>query len=273
MIKRFLLTTALVLIGCGTVYCQSASEHWDSYIAIYEDGAPGATTLRMDLINSYQLTSLKYVLVTGITYKTSRPDGFPDNETFDTLYTIGDELLESVTRMTTATLAGSFTYQSERLEYFYLKDTVGIRQEIEDYYNSNYPGYQYYLNVKEDEKWTYYTDFLYPNEQTLNYMADQSVIRKLVEAGDKLNITRRVDHYLFFKSKSDLTLCKTELETKGFNIDSSTINTEFDMPFTLHIWKESKVDIDSIHPVTSELRELAKKYKGIYDGWETSVEK
>ena len=75
---------------------QSTVEQWDSYMSNYENGKPGSTTLRMDLIEKSPIKELQYVLVTGITYETNREDGFPDSNIFPILHKIGDELLEII---------------------------------------------------------------------------------------------------------------------------------------------------------------------------------
>ena len=252
---------------------QENTEVWDTYIARYEDGKPGSVALRMDLISSSPIPGLSSVLVTGLKYETSRADGFPESETFQVLYKVGDELLEIIKKEFGGVLVGSFTYNKERLEYFYVKSTKGLEQRLEKYYRENYPNYKPYINVKEDQNWQYYREFLYPNEETLNYMGDQSVIRQLMQAGDDLTKERRVDHWLYFASERDLDDFVSTIKDKGFNIESKSINQETSLHHQLQIWRTDRVDIDTIYPITSELRKLASNYNGLYDGWETFIVK
>ena len=227
----------------------------------------------MDLINSSPIPELPNVLVTGLEYETAKANGFPESETFQILYQLGDELLEIVSKEFNGVLVGSFTYNQERLEYFYVKSTKGLEQRLEKFYRENYPSYKPYINIKEDQDWEYYREFLYPNEETLNYMGDQSVIRQLIQAGDDLTKERRVDHWLYFATERDLDDFLTTIKDKGFNIESKSINKEASLPHQLQIWRTDKVDIYTIYPMTSELRELVSKHNGLYDGWETFVVK
>lgn len=252
---------------------QNTQEKWDTYMATYEDNKTGSTTLRMDLFDSTPIEQFDNVLVTGLTFETSRDDGFPENETFKLLHKVADELIEVVKKETEFILVGSFMYNNERLEYFYIKEPKNIISVIEKFYTVNYPEYKFYLNVKEDKEWKYYRDFLYPNEETRNYMADQSVLRNLHEAGDKLTKPRRIDHWLYFPNKIKMEECINELIKSNFNIQKAGINKETNLPFELQVWRIDKIDIDSIYPITSDLRILAKKFGGEYNGWETSVEK
>jgi uncharacterized protein (TIGR01619 family) len=273
MMRKLLLTLLAILTFISQMTAQNPEEQWDAYIASYEDGKPGSTTLRMDLINSSPVNNFDYVLVTGLTYKTSNENGFPEGETFNILHKVGDELIELIRKETEMISVGSFMYNKARLEYFYIKDPKNIVSKIEEFYKTKYSDYEFYLNVKEDKEWKYYRDFLYPNEETKNYMADQSVLRNLEEAGDNLTKARRIDHWLYFPNETEMNKCKEQLVKLKFTIQSAGINKETNLPFELQIWRIDKVNIDAIYPITSSLRIEAQKYNGDYDGWETSVEK
>jgi len=269
-LSKILLVIILISINMNA---QNSYEKWDTYIATYEDNKPGSTTLRMDLYDSTPITGFDNVLVTGLTYSTSREDGFPENKTFKLLHKVADELIKILKKETDFILVGSFMYNNERLEYFYVKETKNLTSKIEEFYKNNYPEYKSYLNIKEDKEWKYYRDFLYPNEETLNYMADQSVLRNLQNAGDNLTKPRQVDHWLYFPTKAKRKECRIELTKSNFKIENEVNNKEGNLPFSLQISRIDYVDIDSIYPITSKLRVLAQKYGGEYDGWETSVEK
>lgn len=273
MKKTICILAILFILMLNKIYGQNSNEHWDSYIATFEDGLPGSVTLRMDLIKNVPKENLPFVLVTGITYKTSRDDGFPENETFKVLHKIGDDLIELIGKEAEFIHVGSFMYNKERLEYFYINEGNGLKEKLEKYYADNYPDNKFYLNIKEDNQWRYYKEFLYPNEETLNFMADQSIIKNLLEAGDQLKTQRRVDHWLYFPTESDMEKCKEAIKQLKYSIDSFGKINDTSMAFELKISRIDKVDIDSIYPITSELRKLAKDHNGKYDGWETTVEK
>lgn len=262
---------SVLLITSWTIAAQNPVEYWDTYLASYEKGKPGSITLRMDLINMAPIKKLPFVVVTGITYTTSRDDGFPENETFSILYKIEDELIDLINNTTESYFVGSFTYKKERLEYFYTNDIQGLKEKIKEFYISNYPDFKYYLNIKEDKNWDYYKKFLYPNQETLNYMSDQKVVKSLQDAGDPLTKDRRVDYWIYFPTKSDMDNCAIALKKKGFSIQSKENNPELKLPFELQIWNINKVDLDSIYKITHELREIVKPFNGEYDGWETFV--
>jgi hypothetical protein len=165
------LVAILLLLNFYCLNGQKTSGQWDSYLAYYEQGNIGATTLRMDLVGQAPIEKLPYALVAAISYKTSRKDGLPESETLKALYQTGSDLKAFISKETETVLAGTFMYANERLLYFYVQDFNGLDQKIAASLAKKYPDLEYYLTIKEDKQWLYYRDFLYPNEQTLNQMA------------------------------------------------------------------------------------------------------
>ncbi|MFD3001744.1 DUF695 domain-containing protein [Pontibacter toksunensis] len=276
-LMKTIRTVSLILILLGLMTksseAQNQSEKWDTYIAIYDEGKPGSTTLRMDLIERAPNTDYPIVLVTGVTYESNREDGFPDSETFGLLYKVSEELGEFLNKNVENVLVGTFMHNHERLEYFYVKSDKDLEKNLKKFYDLKFPKLKPYINIKEDKNWSYYREFLYPNEETRNYMADESVIRSLVDAGDKLEKPRRIDHWIYFKNEKELTFFKAEAIKQGFASEKIEKTDNDTTPFLLQIWREDKVDINTIYPITSSLKKLAKSYNGDYDGWETFVVK
>ncbi|WP_298894578.1 DUF695 domain-containing protein [uncultured Psychroserpens sp.] len=269
------LYTLLISICFCSLYTfgQNEVENWESYIASYEENKPGSTTVRMDIFDQTPLPEYPYVLVTGITYESKREDGFPEDETFRLLHKIGDELITLINENSEHICVGSFMFNYERLEYFYLKSSNGIENKLKEFYTSNYPNYDYYINLKEDKNWTYYREFLYPNEEIIEYLGDQSVVETLIEAGDNLSKARRVDHWAYFDDESKMESFKKEIKKLKFKVENSTKIENESKPYVIRFYRTDKVDLNSIYTITSSLRKLAISYDGDYDGWETSVEK
>jgi len=271
--KPFYTSLLFILIFCQFVFGQNNAEHWESYIASYENNQPGSTTVRMDIFDQTPMLKYKYVLVTGIKYTSERKDGFPENETFKLLHKVGDELIDLINKNSKTIFVGSFMYDFERLEYFYIKADNGIEDKLKEFYNSNYPDYDYYINLKEDNNWSYYREFLYPSTEIIEYLGDQRVVQNLIDAGDNLSKARRVDHWVYFSDKSKMEAFRKELKKLNFKIQSATKIEHDSTPFMIQFYRTDKVDLDSIYAITSSLRELAISLGGEYDGWETSVEK
>jgi uncharacterized protein (TIGR01619 family) len=269
VLKNIVLCVFCVSI-CASVFAQDETENWETYLASYENGKPGSTTVRMDMIEKAPIEGHNYVVITGVNYKSGRKDGLPENDaTFNELHTIANALKTLLNKETDVVAVGAFTYNFEHLEYFYLKSDAGIKEKIEAFYITNYPDKTYYLNIEEDKKWEHYTTFLYPNAITQNYMTDVRLVNALKAEGDNLKKARRVDHWMYFRTKEDLDRFKETIQTLNFKIEFSGSKGVAKFPYSLQFYKYSKVDMNTINAITTSLVEMTKNYNATYDGWET----
>jgi hypothetical protein len=168
-------------------------------------------------------------------------------------------------------LAGTFTHQCERMDYYYVADTAGIRENLRKLYETQFKFYESYTNITADKNWKVYLEFFFPNEETLETMSNQKVVIKLQEAGDKLDKPRQVDHWIIFTTEKDRNCFVSYLVHHNFKIETKEKAVNTKNQFKLHISRTDKVDLPSINKLTLELRKEAKKCNGDYDGWETFV--
>ncbi|WP_306643372.1 DUF695 domain-containing protein [Sanyastnella coralliicola] len=259
-----------LLIGTIPLSAQGDTDNWDVYMAQYDLG-PGSTVLNLDLINRAPIANLPTLLVTGVTTPNCGEDGFPTSEELDVLYPIADEIIEELGRLTSSENVGSFTYQCERLEYFYIADSTGIREHLESLYQENYPQYKFYINIESDPDWKAYQEFLYPNEETLEFMANNKVLLQLSNAGDNLLQARMIDHFILFENETELKLFERWAKEQGYASASTTLDRSNDLPYTLHIARVDHVKPPEINNLTYSLRRKAEEMGGVYDGWETVV--
>lgn len=247
-------------------------ENWDVYMASYEKGA-GSTLINMSAKTKAGDKGLPFIVITGVTFKDCNPDGFPTKHQFDELYIIADSVKNIVANSSPSLAVGTFTYQCERLEYYYVRDTNGLRTKLNKLYNRSFPSYLSYTNIKEDKSWEAYLKFLYPSDEILEYMSNQKVVLKLQEAGDNLEKARKVDHWLYFKNDSDRNCILPYLKQNNFKVEEMETVKNSELPFKIHISRTDKVELNAITQITIELRNQAKKCNGDYDGWEAPVSK
>lgn len=244
--------------------------NWDAYMAQYEDG-PGSTVLNMDLIKNAPNKKLPFLLVTGVQFSGCREDGLPEKSQFDVLYEISDKVLEFLNTYGTFEHAGTFTYQCERLDYFYVNDTVALRNKLSDLYSSYFSRFVPYISIKNDSKWDVYSSFLYPNDVILEHMANQKVLMQLQKSGDDLTKPRKVDHWIYFSNKSDRKLFIEHVVKEGFIVEDDGKVKNSDWPYQLRISRSDYVYPESIDKITVFLKMKAKEFNGEYDGWESMV--
>lgn len=101
---------------------------------------------------------------------------------------------------------------------------------------------------------------------------DEHVVEYLKRNGDKLVKPREVFHWLYFKTELEADNFIKETENKNF-IFVSKRKVEDNYPIQVELKRIDKVDIKSVNEYSLYLLEVAEKYNGEYDGWETSVKK
>lgn len=266
------MSKLVLLFFCVVIYSATSAQvdgYWDVYIAQYEKGA-GSTLINMDLKSKAPDKNYRFLLSTGVRFNDCAADGFPSQAQFQKLYVVSDSVKNLINFTVSNIMAGTFTYQCERKDYYYINDTANIRGKLSALYKKQFPEYEPIINIREDVAWEAYLTFLYPNEETMEYMHNEKVVAKLNEAGDKLDKERLIDHWLYFPDAKSRDSFVVYAKTKSFKIESKEMRAGA-KPFQLHISRVDKVDLPSISQLTLQLRREAKKYNGDYDGWETIV--
>ena len=103
-------------------------------------------------------------------------------------------------------------------------------------------------------------------------LEDEHVVEYLKKNGDNLVKPREVFHWIYFKTELEADNFIKETENKNF-IFVSKRKVEDNYPIQVELKRIDKVDIKSVNEYSLYLLEIAEKYNGDYDGWETSVEK
>jgi uncharacterized protein (TIGR01619 family) len=264
--KRIILIISL-FISAADLFAQE--ENWDTYLAQYEKG-PGSTVLNMDIKKIAPDKTLPFLFSAGVKF-TNCKDGLPSPDEFTVLNRISDSITALINGLVRNTLVGTFTYQCERRDYFYVPDTAGLRLKVTALILKYFQGYTPAFNVKTDKEWEAYLDFLYPSEEIMEYMKNEKVLSHLEKAGDKLDKPRQVDHWIYFKNENDRNCFIQYATRQNFKIEAKEKANNADFPLKLQMSRTDRVDLTSISKITLELEKEAKKCNGDYDGWETFV--
>lgn len=265
-INRLLL--GILLLSCS-VGLNAQQERWETYVIQKENG-PAGITARMDLKQYSPVPEYPELLKVTYFYKERREDGFPSSEEFDQLSGITTELLVLMNESAENIYAGSFTYDGQSTDYFYLQKIDEIEQLVSDMFKEKFPKRKFEIDTQADPKWTIFEEKLYPTEQIQHFLSDQKVIQNLVDDGDDIKQPRKVSHWIYFKTEDELHAFGDAIQTYNFQVESIDDYNNRDWPIQLVIYRSDPVDMISISEVTTALRNLAKDHGGIYDGWGTS---
>jgi hypothetical protein len=266
---KVLIALVFIVFSCPAF---AQEENWDVYLAEYAKG-PGSTLVDMGLRRSAPLRSFPFLVVTGVAFTDCNSEGMPTSEGFTLLYGVSDSVRSVMQQTPSNRLAGTFTYQCERLDYYYVADTAGIREKLVSLYDRRFKDFRSSISIKRDSAWGTYLNFLYPNEETIEYMSNSKVLMKLSEAGDKLTAPRKIDHWLYFASTNGRDCFIAYAKANKYKIELTEKTKDPELPYKLHISRIDKIDIASISKTTLKLKQQAVKCNGDYDGWETFVVK
>ncbi|WP_050469347.1 DUF695 domain-containing protein [Herbaspirillum chlorophenolicum] len=161
-----LVIALLALLTAGTLHAQTSDNaEWWSYVAAH-DGKPGTTRLDMGLRRVAPVSGYPYVIVTGVGYRSSRPDGLPEPGDTGRLDAISEAVATAIGRKTRSIYAGTVIHNLEQLNYIYVIDPNGLGETVAAVYAKLCPGCEIHTEIKADAAWSTYRDFLYPDEET-----------------------------------------------------------------------------------------------------------
>ncbi len=267
--KRFVILQTLL---CTLFFCsvRGQNEHWDTYVAKF-GGRPGSVLIDMGLMETAPDTRYPYLVITGPRAQKCDKNGIPDKEEINQLEEILGATSTFLMGVTPHVLAGTFTYNCERLNYYYVKDTSAIRSAIRRLYNRTYKDYQFAINIKPDPEWKIYRTFLYPDDATLNWMDNEKIISGMAKNGDSLTKPREINFDLYFYSDSARSSFEEFAVTAGYKIKQRTTSNNKPVLYALVVTKTSAIKLEELNKMTAELKAEATKRHGYFSGWEGGV--
>ena len=244
-------------------------QNWDFFMCRIE-GAPASIRTNLALIEVAPLEGLTQRLQFYIKMQNPRPDGLSSNEEYPILCDIEDAIGEKA-EATGAVSAGVVKSEGFLELWFYTQNAKTLAKTCEEALQT-FEGYQSGDNIAEDPEWEDYFDFLYPDEFSYQTMQNRKVLMQLEKNGDKMEVPREIDHFIYFKEAAQQQAFAKEVEAKGFKVrfnddefveDRKAEGKEY--PYMVEATREdSPLDIDDI---VWDLLELASPFEGDYDGW------
>lgn len=169
-LMKDLLRTLALAIGAGSPKAAPirSSDQWWSYVASYDAG-PGSIRVDLALRNRAPLAEYPYLVVTGTTYTSEQRQGFPEASDLDRLNALQERIVSAITTQSPCLYAGTFTHNFEQLHYIYVESPAGVSQALSGVYLECCPSCKIYTSIKQDQPWSTYLDFLYPNKATIDH--------------------------------------------------------------------------------------------------------
>lgn len=265
MKKNHLLLTILFLSAVVT-HSQNYKEDWVTYVVEKEKGP---MTVSSNLWYSYNgKPNYKNLLVVGTSTKNCFKNGYPNYLGLAKFYSFSDSIATKIDKVTKSRLLGVLTYQCSGFDVYYVKDTVGLRKEIQHFLDYNDALSKNYITIKRDKKWTYYKS-LVPKDLSDSFFTNHEFLNKLVTEGDDLKTPRKISHWINFKTEKRRQQFINKIQPLDFKVDTLSLEKNTTHKYQVKISRKDVATPEAIRQLTQNLIKFSIIYYGVYDGWGT----
>jgi len=267
-VKKYL---AAILIS--TLYCNArAQENWDTYMARI-DGKPASILVDMGLFDKAPEHRMPFLVITGPRARNCSKDGIPYRDEIPELEEILDATTSFITGVMPLRLCGTYTHQCQRLNYYYMKDSFGVRTAIQRMYRRNFKDRDYVLNIRYDPEWRTYLTFLYPTDGMKTWMENEKIMMHMLQNGDSLTAARDIIFEAAFPTDSITTVFTDFLRLHGYDLRSTEKLHSRIAANKVVFYRHAKVNIDTLNTWTGALKQEIDTLGGIYNGWTAPVKR
>lgn len=253
-----------LLFFSGGVYAQQ-KENWVTYMTSM-DGKPGSMMVDMGLDHMMSKNKLPYLVITGPLTTNCDSAGMPGKDEIGRMEEMLTATTNYISGVTPRAVAGTFTHNCRRLNYYYVKDTAGIRTAVARMYRRNFAGTDYGIKIKKDPGWDVYTKFLLPDELTAAHLNTAELIARMEK--DSLAKPKNVRFNLAFASDTGREKFVNDVTTNGFKVERIADSKTHIVSYGLIISRIMTVTEKEMNGITDSLITLANKHDGGFYNWD-----
>ena len=212
-----------------------------------------------------------FLVSTGPHTTDCKKNGIPSDNEISNMEQALDATSGFLTGITAKVLVGTLTYNCERLNYYYVKDTAGIRNAIMRMYKRSFPHYDFAVNIKYDPTWSTYLTFLYPSDETKNWMENTRIITQLLQTGDSLKKKRDISFIACFPTDTARDAFSGFVANAGYTVRKTNTLKRVEQGQCITFSRFGPVQIDTLCAQTTRLKTEVKKHNGFYAGWDATL--
>ncbi|WP_416728623.1 DUF695 domain-containing protein [Fictibacillus sp. JL2B1089] len=247
------------------------SDNWNFYIEEL-DGNLASFVVDLDVTEEINIKKYNWLFSVKLTVKSPTELGFPEEIEdellgeleYDLMEKLYDEDIIQVGRLTTNGTREFFYYAKKEKQA-----KIIDKQALAIFDNNKYE--TEISSIEEEDPWSFYYEFLYPNEYHLQQMSNRDLVELLEKENDDLEQLREIQHWIEFQTLKDLKAFEEDIIKEGFKTEDFEDEKNEEGTFTITISREDGVDYDLIDCVTNLIIEISQKHNGEYDGWESPV--
>ena len=238
---------------------------WDTYVSETDDG-PIFISFDDEAAKSDLTHILQHCACVLIAIQKPNANGGPVKPEADRLWDMEDALCEQLSKHgISCRLVGRLTFKGKRTLVFQLDDPEAFRPVFQRWRKDNV---DYRIKLWEDEGWNYFDENVRPGREDWLFIADNSVVCKLIEVGSNPDKPHSLE-FVFIGEGRGLKGVARDLQERGYKPLGK-------LDFTsgrIVMAKSLVLNVQLIFAESKQHARLAKEHGVEYDGWGTAVVK
>jgi uncharacterized protein (TIGR01619 family) len=247
------------------------SDNWNFYLDELDEHL-ASFVVDLDVTEEVNIKKYKWLFAVKVTIKNPTEQGFPGEQEDEQICEWEDELMERLNNEDIIQVGRLTTNGAREFFYYAKKEKQGklIDQHALAVLDKN--GYETEIShIEEEEPWSFYSEFLYPDEYQFQQMSNRELVELLENENDDLEIPRKIEHWIEFETLDDLKAFERDIQKEGFTTENFEQQRNEDGTYSITISREDGVDFHLIDDVTVTIIAVAQQHNGVYDGWESPV--
>jgi uncharacterized protein (TIGR01619 family) len=248
----------------------SHQEDWAPYLTTVDGDKVGSILVDLGLKPIAPIASKPMRLRVDVIMNSPGENGLPMQSEFATLNEIEDKVSDSLRASSGAVRAGHLYFGGTMYLYYYLGKADAFDSKLVDSM-SGFSNYKYEYKLDDEPNWESYVELLYPLPIQMQSIHNRRVIEQLRSNGDKHRIKRPVEHFIYFKTETDLDRFLGEIKGNGFDVVSRSRAEVDDYKWSVLLTRDDPVDPESVDDYVLYLWQKANEANGDYDGWGSTI--
>ena len=237
-----------------------------------EDDLSVVTDLDLELIDHVPDERFPWLLWSFVKVRQPNENGLPQKEEELTLHDLRHELIHALHENLQVVYAGSRLVDGWLELYFYAPSPKRYENIVTQTMGA-YKEYAHESGSRRDAKWEQYLRTLYPDARQFQQIQSRHTILALSEEGDDLTLERPVEHYIFFKTRSNEERFSDKALEMGFTLKEQVEQDDETYPYGVVLERAGAVTFEATEACIDMLFAEVLKEHGVYEGWSTALAK
>ncbi|OOE12477.1 DUF695 domain-containing protein [Fictibacillus arsenicus] len=247
------------------------SDNWNFYLDVVDDHL-ASIVVDLDVTEEVNIRKYKWLFSVKITIQNPTEIGNPGEQEDERICEWEYDLMERLNNEDIVQV-GRVTTNGTREFFYYAKNEKHVKiidQHALAVFDKK--GYETEISrIEEEEPWSFYSEFLYPDEYQFQQMSNRELVELLENENDDLEEPRKIEHWIEFETLDDLKAFEQDIQNEGFTTENFEQQKNEDGTYSITISREDGVDYHLIDSVTDTIIAAAQQHNGQYDGWESPV--